>query len=372
MKFATFTHIAEKETVSPQQRLDEFAAEVRLADELGYDYFFTTEHHFTGRFSMSPSQALSLAVVAQNSTRIRFGPMVILLPISQPLRVAEEMLILDHMSGGRLEIGVGRGITPHEHSAYGISTHSDIPRFREGLEILLKALTSNEPFSFVGDYWQYVDVDLPWRPLQQPHPPIWIPTNTAASAYEYGKQGYGIGGFALANIELYDGVFAEYRRGCDEAGIPDEQRRVGYLVSIVVTETDAEAKTLAYDHFLRQLSLFEEERWRSHNAGDSKVRAATSASLERLAAIRGDVPKSAAELRFIHGTPETVLEKLSYVRERFGVNVFIGEFAFGELPWEQVRRSHELFMAEVAPKLRTSPVGGAVVTPGAQPVGVAS
>ena len=359
MRFAVFSHVAEKETCSPEQRLDEFAAEVRLCDELGYDYFFTTEHHFTGRFSMAPSQPVSLTVVAQNSEHMRFGPMVILLPISQPLRVLEEMIILDHMSGGRLEIGLGRGITPHEHTSYGINTHSDVARFNEGLEIILKGLNAEGPFSFVGEFWQYIDVDLPWRPLQRPHPPIWIPTNTPAKGYEYGMQGFGIGGFAVVGMDLYEVVFREYQRGCDEAGIPHDRRPLIYLASTIVAETDAEAKELMYDHFLRQLALFEDERRRSRRVGDSAIKKATTASLGRMAAIRADMDGSAEGLRFVHGSPDTVAAKIRHLQERLGVNVFLGEFSFGELSWDQVRRSHELFMGEVVPQVVGTQVAAA-------------
>ena len=359
MKFAVFSHVAEKETCSPKQRLDEFAAEVRLCDELGYDYFFTTEHHFTGRFSMAPSQPVSLTVVAQNSEHMRFGPMVVLLPISQPLRVVEEMIILDHMSGGRLEIGLGRGITPHEHTSYGINTNSDVDRFNEGLEIVLKGLNADGPFSYVGDYWRCVDVDLPWRPLQRPHPPIWVPTNTPAKGYEYGMRGFGIGGFGVVGMDLYEVVFREYQRGCDEAGIAADRRPLTYLASTIVAETDAEAKELMYDHFLRQLALFEEERRRSRRVGGSAVKAATTASLGRMAAIRADMEGADKGLKFFCGSPDTVAAKIKHLSERLGVNVFLGEFAFGELTWDQVRRSHELFMGEVVPQLVQSPVAAA-------------
>jgi alkanesulfonate monooxygenase SsuD/methylene tetrahydromethanopterin reductase-like flavin-dependent oxidoreductase (luciferase family) len=351
MKFAVFSHIAEKATASPKQRLDEYAAEIRLTDELGYDYFFTTEHHFSGRFSMAPSQPVTLTVIAQNSERLRFGPMVIQLPLSQPLRVVEELLILDHMSGGRLEMGFGRGITPHEHTTYGISTQSDRARFEEGLEFVIKAFTTDEPFSFVGEYYTYVDVDLPWRSVQQPHPPIWIPTNTPSSAYEYGKKGYGVGGFAIVGMDLYDTVFAEYHRGCDEAGIPLDARPVSYLASTIVAETDAEAEALAKEHFPKQMSLFEEERRRSARVGGAAVREAAKTSLGRLAGIKENLAASAEQLRFIHGSPETVAAKIDHLRERLGVDVFIGEFSFGELSFDEVRRSHELMMSEVAPRL---------------------
>ena len=143
-------------------------------------------------------------------------------------------------------------------------------------------------------------------------------------------------------------VFREYHRGCDEAGIPHDRRPLIYLASTIVAETDAEATEFMYDHFLRQLALFEDERRRSRRVGDSAIKQATTASLGRMAAIRADMDGSAEGLRFVHGSPDTVAAKIRHLQERLGVNVFLGEFSFGELSWEQGRRSHELFMGEAA------------------------
>ena len=351
MRFAAFTHLSEKQSMSARQRLDEFTAEVRLCDELGYDYFFTTEHHFTKRFSLAPSQPITLAVVAQNSQRMRFGPMVLQLPISEPLRVVEEMIILDHLSGGRLDIGLGQGVSPHEHITYGIDTHMSLDRFKEALEIVVLGLTSEGPFSYSGQFWDYVDVDLPWQPLQRPHPPIWVPTSCVERAYEYGLRGFGTGGFALVGMDRCERVFREYRRGCDEAGTPPEQRSTAYLAATLVADTDAEATALMYQHLPHQLALFEEERRRTLQMGDPSVERINLAALRRLDAMRADMDRFADELRFVHGSPDTVAAKIARLRDRLEANVFIGEFSFGELTWEQVRRSHGLFMGSVAPLL---------------------
>lgn len=351
MHFAAFTHLSEKESVTHRQRFEEFAAEVRLTDELGYDYFFTTEHHFTRGFSLSPSQPVTLTVVAQNSKRMRFGPMVLQLPISQPLRVAEEMIMLDHLSGGRLDIGLGQGVSPHEHITYGLDTDSSIARFQEGLEIVLQALTADGPFSHSGRFWRYVDVDLPWRPLQRPHPPIWVPTSSTERGYTYGLRGFGVAGFGLVGMARCERVFREYRRGCDEAGRPPEQRSMAYLASTLVADTDAEATALMYEHLPHQLALFEEERRRTLQMGGPAVERVNLAALRRLDTMRADMDGSADQLRFVHGSPETVACKIAHLRDRLGANVFIGEFSFGELTWKQVSRSHELFMTRVAPRL---------------------
>ena len=350
MRFAAFTHLSEKQSMSAQERLDEFAVEVRLCDELGYDYFFTTEHHFTKSFSLAPSQPLTLAVVAQNSRRMRFGPMVLQLPISEPLRVVEEMIILDHLSGGRLDIGLGQGVSPHEQITYGIDADVSLARFKEGLEIVLMGLTAEGPFSYSGQFWSYVDVDLPWRPLQRPHPPIWVPTSSVERGYDYGLRGFGVGGFGIVGMDRCEQVFREHRRGCDEAGRPREQRSMAYLASTLVADTDAEATALMYEHLTHQLALFEQERRRTLQMGGPSVERVNLAALQRLEAMRADMDRFAGELRFVHGSPNTVAAKIAHLRDRLGANVFIGEFSFGELALEQVRRSHELFMGKVAPR----------------------
>lgn len=352
MRFAAFSHISEKESTTTRQRLDEFAAEVRLADELGYDYFFTAEHHFTNRFSLAPSQPVALTVIAQNSQRMRFGPMVLLLPISEPLRVVEEMIILDHMSCGRLDIGLGQGISPHEHITYGIDTNASLDRFNEALEIVLMGLAAEGPFSYSGRYWKYVDVELPWRPLQRPRPPIWVPTSSVERGHQYGLRGFGVGGFAIVGMDRCEQVFSAYRRGCEEADppLPAGQRSMAYLASTLVADTDAEATSLMFEHLGHQLALFEEDRRRTLRMGGPSVERINLAALRRLDAVRANLDGFADELRFVHGSPDTVAAKIAHLRDRLGANVFVGEFSFGELAWEQVRRSHELFMTKVAPR----------------------
>ena len=164
--FAVFTHTAQKATASVEQRLRELGDEAAFADRVGLDYIFTTEHHFSKRFSLLPSQGVSLTVLVQRTERIRIGSMIYVLPLNNPLRVAEETTILDHMSGGRLEVGFGRGIRPHEHDAYGVVTQDDREMTVEAMQLILKAWTSEDPFSWNGRYYHHYGIDMPWRPLQ--------------------------------------------------------------------------------------------------------------------------------------------------------------------------------------------------------------
>ncbi|MEX0663293.1 MAG: LLM class flavin-dependent oxidoreductase [Acidimicrobiia bacterium] len=360
-RFAVFDHIAHKNNITVNERLKEFVWEVRLADELGLDYYFTAEHHFSRDFGLSPSQPITLATIAQNSERIRFGPMTYQIPISQPLRVAEEVLILDHMSNGRLEVGVGRGIVSHEPMSYGVRPELTNAMFREGLELMLKAWTMDEKFSFLGEYNQYFDLEVPWRPLQQPHPPIWVPTATPSNAEEWGRRGYRIAGFSWLGRELHHDVFAKYREGWKESGLPRSEQQVGYLSSYVVAPTDAEAREIAEEHFPKQVELFEYEEGRSHWFGDTDAKRVYSGLLELFKQIKK--PEfSEPEYMIIHGSPETVTGKMKALQEELGINTFLSEFSFGLQPWETVERSYQLFAKEVMPNFERTAAPLAAVT----------
>jgi alkanesulfonate monooxygenase SsuD/methylene tetrahydromethanopterin reductase-like flavin-dependent oxidoreductase (luciferase family) len=347
--FAAFSHIAHKSTVSIRQRLQEFADEVRIVDELGFHYYFTTEHHFSGNFSLSPSQPISLAVIAQNSSRLRFGPMITILPCSQPIRVAEEMVILDHMSGGRLEIGLGRGIRPHEHIAYGVRTNEDQSRLEEGIEFLRRAWTADEKFSWMGEHHTYIDVEMPWRPLQRPYPRLWVPTATPAHARTAGRNGWGTGGFSFPGMALYRPVFEEYRIGWGESGLPPRDMRIAWLIPTIVAETDETARRLMHEHFPRMVSLFEYEASRTYSLVDSAARGRVERSFAMLRQMKEDLDAADRNLVVLCGSPDTVTEKIRFLRDELGVNTVLGEFSFGDLEYADVVRSIELMSTKVMP-----------------------
>lgn len=351
-QFAAFSHIGHKSSqMSVGTRLKEWVAELELIDSLDFDYYFTAEHHFSGDFGLSPSQPVTLATIVNRTKRIRFGPMVVTLPLSQPLRVAEEMLILDHMSDGRLEVGVGRGITPHELISYGVHPSDAQARFAEGLEFLIKAWTMDEKFSFLGQYSQYFDLEIPWRPYQDPHPPIWIPTATAKNAEEWGRRGYAISGFSWLGLDLHRDVFAAYRRGWAESGRPTSDQRIGYLSAVVVADTDEEAKALAEQHFPEMVSLFDYEEGRSYWFGDTDIKRVYKGLLALFDNIKR-LEYSEPAYMIIHGSPETVVEKIRALQAELGNNVVFSEFNLGLMPWAKVERSIRLFAEHVIPEIR--------------------
>jgi alkanesulfonate monooxygenase SsuD/methylene tetrahydromethanopterin reductase-like flavin-dependent oxidoreductase (luciferase family) len=350
--FADFDHIAHKRTMSISDRLDEFIRELKLADSLGFDYYFTAEHHFSGDFSLSPSQALTCTIMAQETERIRFGPMTIVLPIADPLRIAEEFIIIDHLSGGRLEFGVGRGVVHHELATFGHRRSDGPALFRENLECILKCWTNEENFSWNGQFHQYFDIEMPYKPLQQPYPHIWVPTATPENAREWGRRGYAVAGFSWLGIDIHKEIFNAYREGWRECGRPVEDQRIGYLSTYVVADTDAEAERLAKQHFPEQVELFEYEEGRSYWFGDTDLKRVYAGLLALFKQIKDVDNFSGPAQMIVHGSPETVAEKMMLLRHALGANTFLAEFSFGLMPWETVKHSMELFATKTMPMVR--------------------
>ena len=170
MQFGVFDHMDRGQTT-----LDRFYADrLRLVEEYdraGFYGYHVAEHHATP-LGVAPSPGVWLAAVAQHTKRLRFGPLVYLLPLYHPLKLLEEICMLDQMSGGRMLLGVGRGISPIELRYYGIDPETAPAMYAEALEVILRGMTSAE-LSFEGKFYRYDKVPMELQPFQRPHPPLW-------------------------------------------------------------------------------------------------------------------------------------------------------------------------------------------------------
>src|SRR5690606_30550640 len=145
------------------------------------------EHHFTP-LGLAPSPNIFIAAASQVTTKLRFAPMVLVLPLYDPLRLAGEICMIDHMTKGRYEFAVGRGISPYELAYHNVS-HLDAPhKFREALQVLLAALTQDR-VDFSGEFFKYRSVPIELSPYQKPLPPMWAATGNEAGAADAGKRG---------------------------------------------------------------------------------------------------------------------------------------------------------------------------------------
>jgi len=171
LQFGIFDHL--DESGEPLAQLyDTRLKLVEQYDRLGFRSYHIAEHH-SSTLGMAPSPSVFLAAVAQRTNRLRFGPLVFVTPMYHPLRLIEEIVMLDHLSKGRLEMGLGRGASPIEIGSFGVDFESSPDRNRETIELVLKGLTS-DILHHEGKFYNFDKVRIAARPLQKPHPPLWI------------------------------------------------------------------------------------------------------------------------------------------------------------------------------------------------------
>jgi alkanesulfonate monooxygenase SsuD/methylene tetrahydromethanopterin reductase-like flavin-dependent oxidoreductase (luciferase family) len=185
MKFGVFDHM-DQTGLPLAQQFEERLRLIEAYDRLGFYAYQLAEHHGTP-LGLAPSPGIFMAAVAQRTRRLRFGPLVYSLPLYHPVRLIEEICMLDHMSGGRFELGVGRGVSPIEVGFYGVNPADGARQFPEALRVIKQGLSSEE-LTFAGEFYRFDKVPMVLRPLQQPYPPLWygvaVPETTHWAAVE--------------------------------------------------------------------------------------------------------------------------------------------------------------------------------------------
>jgi alkanesulfonate monooxygenase SsuD/methylene tetrahydromethanopterin reductase-like flavin-dependent oxidoreductase (luciferase family) len=306
------------------------------ADSRDFEGIFFSEHHFGAAYSPSPN--LLISHVAAHTSRLRLGVLGSVTPYSTPWRIVEEIAMLDHLTGGRLEIGVVSGIPP-ELAVVGITAEDAATRHTEVIDVLDAALRS-PVISHHGRHWNFDNLEILPRCLQQPFPPVWTAVRSAESAERAGARGWkACGGFVSAKEIAV--VFDAYRRGAEEAGHPHGPEQIA----------------------VRRMVTFVDEPSQQRDA----VNQAKRALLDVLTASAGPLPpwaelldrpdESIAALsdeEFVSGTPQQVAEQLIEHCQVIGAGHLL--VAFSERNHDRLEASHELFSNEVAPQLRAAKV----------------
>jgi len=306
-------------------------------DRAGFRSYHIAEHHSTP-LGMAPSPSVFLAAAAQRSKRLRLGPLLYITPMYHPLRVAEEVVMLDHMSRGRLELGLGRGASPIEIGGFGVDPALAPEMNREATEVILKALTS-EVVNHEGKFYRYKNVRIAAHPLQKPHPPLWFaPTEPGRAADAARLKGNVVTLIPNAGVKvLADAYRAAWVKDGNKAA---ELPLVGVFRHVVVADTDAEAREVARGAY---------RRWREHmeflwDWGGVPF-PLTQIYPDNLETLEGMAMGVA-------GSPETVRRYVADSVAQTGVNYFVCDMAFGSLPYEASARSVELFAKDVMPAFR--------------------
>ena len=305
----------------------------RRVEELGFEGIFFSEHHFS--LSYSPSPNLLVAAAAQHTKRLRLGVMGVVLPFYEPWRVAEELCMLDHLTGGRLEIGYAGGV-PQELSRVGIEAVEGRERYTEALEIIEKALV-HPAFSHDGKHWRFENLTPLPRPLQQPLPPRWTTLVSEASAIGAAKRGTKIcTGFE--SVQRIKQIFDAYRNACDDLGRTHSADDLAVRRNVLIGSSEQEAKEMAD---------ISREAARKVMAGDTRVGKAPAGLL--------DAPKAGAGFsvhadEFIAGTPQQVAEQIIEQMRGCGAGNFLGTMGRGL--GERRAEIIEAFGAHVVPVLK--------------------
>ncbi len=216
---------------------------IAIMDETGYDAVWLAEHHFSS-FSICPSVHLMGMHIANRTRNLRIGTAVSLAAFYHPLRLAEEVALLDVLSGGRVNWGAGRGYQTVEFEAFGVPPNESYQRYRETVEIVLKAWTSDR-LTYDGDYYHFKDVEVLPKPVQEPHPPVWLAASSAESITWAGEQGFSI----MLDPHSSHQKIAEkrefHRQKLEENGYSNEGRDLPMARLLAVAETRSEAEAIA-------------------------------------------------------------------------------------------------------------------------------
>ncbi|RPI44133.1 MAG: LLM class flavin-dependent oxidoreductase [Betaproteobacteria bacterium] len=243
MRFGLFggARIGKRDLLGDSYGYNDFIEYIRAADRLGFESAFLVEHHFTGQGQLSASLNL-LSYLAACTKRIRLGTAVVVLPWHNPALLAEQVATLDVLSGGRVELGVGRGYRKAEFDAFCVPMDEAWDRFNECLDFLLKAWTTEGRFSFEGKYCRYNDVVVEPAPIQRPHPPIWMAAGSPESIERVAASNYNLLLDQLGDIELTLKRVGWYLDALEAKGLPRDPGRVGVARALHIVNNDAERR----------------------------------------------------------------------------------------------------------------------------------
>lgn len=346
MELGLFLEFPVREGSNENEAFKESFTLVDQAEALGVPSVWMAEYHFNpARVLASPVTILS--AIAGRTNNIRLGTAVLLLPLANPVRVAEEIATLDQISDGRVEFGIGRGTFPNVHEGFGVPFEESRGRFEESIEIIQKAWTT-DTFSFEGEHFSLPEMSVSPKPYQKPYPPIRVGVTSAESFPILGRMGFNIlinpsRVFTLPELKP---SIREYREAWKSAGHEGEGK-VGLRIPVYLSHDARKAHEEP-----KESALFSMDRL-SDRVGSYAGRLGTlgdwGAQAER---VRNMTYDDWVRDKVAYGTPEAVTEKLNSLTEELELDQVMFEINFGNLiPLENQANSLRLMMEEVAPNL---------------------
>ncbi len=353
MRFDMFYELAVPEFTGLTERevLHQTLEEIALADQAGFDGVWLVEHHFFRGYSHCPAPETMFGAITQRTQRMRIGHGVVLLPFKHPVFVAERVAMLDILSDGRMDVGVGRGVSPLEYEVFGGAMDESRERVEEGLEILRRCW-GDEPFSFQGRFWSFPEIDVVPKPIQKP-PPLWTAAVSPETFPRAADQGLGVLAGPFKPMFMVAEDHEHFTARCQELGRDPRELGFGMTLGVVVLDDQKRAREIAarnirwfYEQLLRLTAPVLERGGASYRYYREE--------LGTLRALTGGTPSldalDAAGM-VVAGSPEYAIERFRKVANT-GMDHVLCALQAGGVPHADVMRSIELFGERVIPALR--------------------
>ena len=337
-----------EQDASQQSRIfGEMLEQVQFAEELGYEAVWLTEQHFT-LYSVSSSPLPLATYVAAHTKKIRIGTAVVVLNLHDPILVAEEAALVDVLSNGRLDFGVGRGSTRYEYGNFHVDFESRTKRFQESLDIIL-GLWTTPGFTYHGEFYQLDDVTIAPTPVQKPRPPVYMAVALTPSSADMAIS------LDLPILNAYItpekdslGLRSYYLEKCAAAGKTPPVEQVPFFRITYVAEDEKRAIEDIRD---RAKWVFNLHSARSTLTKGSEI----NMDLEEWRRAHPEKPgdfESRMDAAAYFGTPDTLVKRISWLQKEHDVQNFVANMAFAGMEHSKVMRSMELFAKEVMPHFR--------------------
>ena len=342
MDFGMFTDFPVRNGMTQAKAFEESFNQVDAAEKMGVDSVWLAEHHFSPDRSVLASPLLIASSIATRTIRIRIGLAVQILPLSNPVRIAEEAATVDHISEGRFEFGIGRSGLTKYYQGYNLAYSESRGRFLEALDVIMKAW-AEEQFSHEGEYYSFNDVTVVPRPRQKPYPPTRVAVASEDTFPLMGSLGHHIFISANTPIPRLQERLEQYRKAWREAGHPgtgDVSLRIPTYIAETAekAQLEPEASTM---HAV-QYGATELSRIAASEEAAERLRQAASVPYDDL-----------LRHRLMYGTPEAVVERIRQYQDTLAISGVVMEMNYGgQIPYDRVVDSVRLLTEKVMPKFK--------------------
>jgi alkanesulfonate monooxygenase SsuD/methylene tetrahydromethanopterin reductase-like flavin-dependent oxidoreductase (luciferase family) len=341
--FGLFDHVSRPPGAPLDGLYEQRLALLRKADAAGFRGYHLAEHHGHG-LSATPSQTVFLSAVARETERLRLGLLVACLPLHHPIRLVEEICMLDQLSGGRVDLGIGRGISPFEHRLFGVDPDASRQRFAEILPMVVQGLSTGRMHSIGAEHFDFPEIELPVEPVQRPYPPLWAAGNAEAAA----RNGLNAVSGLPVTADMrrrFDALWAESRRAPGPLNPHVETPWLGSSQFVCIARTDEEAERIG-DRALGVLGGFlarsigrEPPHLQDPDHPDPPT--------PLVKAIQSRAPGV-----LVCGTAATVRDHYVRYAAEGTVNYLVVNVPFGDMTFAQAEYTLDAFIGEVMPAVR--------------------